>query len=65
MRSNSKDAATNDTVDTVDVKVPRALFDRVRVYCDDKNMTPYEFVIDAIGEKLALVHKERRRKPRL
>ena len=51
--------------DVVRIPVPKALYERVEVYCSDKKITPREFLIDAIGEKLQLSYKERRRRPRL
>lgn len=51
--------------ETVAVNIPKGLFDRMRVYCDEKNITTDEFVIDAIGELLHRSYKEKRRRPRL
>ena len=45
--------------------LPNGLMKRVKVYCDENEMTIQDFVTDAIIDKLALVHKERRKKPRL
>jgi NRPS condensation-like uncharacterized protein len=45
--------------------LPKNLIKRVKVYCSEKEMTIQDFVTDAIIDKLALVHKERRKKPRL
>lgn len=51
--------------ETVAVNIPKGLFDRMRVYCDEKNITTDEFLIDAIGEQLQRSYKEKRRRPRL
>ena len=45
--------------------LPKDLIKRVKTFCDESKMTIQDFVTDAIIEKLALVHKERRKKPRL
>lgn len=57
-------AGTSDK-DTVCIHMPKALFERVESFCTTNNMTPEEFVIDAVSEKLASVYRERRRKQRL
>jgi len=45
--------------------LPKGLIERVKTFCDENEMTIQDFVTDAIIEKLALVHKERRQRPRL
>ena len=45
--------------------LPKGLMKRVKAFCNESKITIQDFVIDAIIEKLALVYKERRRKPRL
>ena len=47
------------------VMLPKELLERVKSYCNEKNMTVNEFVADAIIEKLNLVYKERRKKGRM
>ncbi len=47
------------------IMLPEELINRVNAICADKDMTIQEFVTDAIIEKLELVYKERREKPRL
>ena len=47
------------------LQIPKALFQRVETYCRSVGIAPHEFIIDAISEKLASIHKERRKKPRL
>ena len=62
---NMKDLpdATHDECICADI--PTALYDRVSDYCRSSGITPREFIIDAISEKLLSIHRERRRKPRL
>ncbi len=50
---------------SVCVNIPQALYERVEVYCKNKTVAPHEFILEAISEKLASVHKERRKKQRL
>jgi hypothetical protein len=45
--------------------LPKGLIERVKIFCDEKEMTIQDFVTDAILDKLALVHKERRKRSRL
>jgi hypothetical protein len=45
--------------------VPKVLMERVKAFCNENEMTIQDFVTDAIIEKLAFVHKERRKKLRL
>ena len=45
--------------------LPQDLIKRIEVFCAEQEMTIQDFVTDAIIDKLALVHKERRKKPRL
>jgi len=51
--------------DAVCVYIPQALYDRVEAYCTTRSIAPHEFILDAVSEKLASVHQERRKKPRL
>jgi hypothetical protein len=64
---DSSGGGTSDRADkgTVCVHIPKALFDRVENYCESRNLSPEEFILDAVSEKLTDVHKERRRKQRL
>ncbi len=45
--------------------IPKDLMKRVKVFCDENEMTIKDFFADAIIEKLELAHKERRKKSRL
>jgi len=45
--------------------LPKDLIERVKIFCAEKEITIQDFVTDAITEKLALVHKERRKRTRL
>lgn len=61
----TKNASETKHNETVAVNIPKVLFDRVRVYCEERNITIDEFMLDAIGEQLQRSYKERRRRPRL
>jgi hypothetical protein len=45
--------------------LPKGLIKRVKIFCDESKITIQDFVTDAIIDKLALVNKERRKRPRL
>ena len=45
--------------------LPKNLIKRVKICCDERKITIQDFVTDAIIDKLAFAHKERRKKPRL
>jgi len=47
------------------IMLPEELLERVKSYCNEREMKVKEFLTDAIIEKLRLVYKERRKKPRL
>lgn len=47
------------------VQLPQLLYDRVKSHCEAKGIKPIEFIIEAISEKLASIHKEKRKKQRL
>jgi hypothetical protein len=49
----------------LNIMLPAELIDRVNVVCDDKDITIQEFVTDAVIEKLELIYKDRRKRPRL
>ena len=49
----------------LNILLPEELINRVIAVCADQDMMIQEFVTDAIIEKLNLVYKERREKPRL
>ena len=49
----------------LEIMLPKELIRRVDALCAEKEMTIQDFVTDAIIEKLALAHKERRKRPRL
>ena len=59
-------AKTNGSKDeSFGLSIPEALLKRVEAYCQTAGIAPVEFIIDAISEKLASIHKEKRKKPRL
>ena len=49
----------------LNIMIPEELLERVKTFCDERDMTIQEFVTDAIIDKLKLAYKERRKKPRL
>ena len=49
----------------LNIMLPIELIERVNAVCADKGITIQEFVADAILDRLELVYKERRKKPRL
>jgi predicted DNA binding CopG/RHH family protein len=49
----------------LNIMLPVELIERVKAVCDDKGITIQEFVTDAILDRLELVYKDRRKKPRL
>ncbi|MEA1948298.1 MAG: hypothetical protein U9N83_13460 [Thermodesulfobacteriota bacterium] len=46
-------------------ELPKDLTKRVKIFCDESKIAIQDFVTDAIIEKLALTHKERRKRSRL
>ncbi len=55
----------NPEIEIVKTGLPKKLIKRIKVVCENKEMSIQDFVSDAIIEKLELVHKERRKKQRL
>jgi len=49
----------------LNTRLPKNLIKRVKKFCDENEITIHDFVTDAILDKLALVHKERRKRSRL
>jgi hypothetical protein len=49
----------------VSIKIPRDLYVRIGRNRKSTGLMPDEFVFDAISEKLASIHKERRKRKRL
>lgn len=49
----------------INIVLHEELIKRINAFCDEQDITIHEFVSDAIVEKLELVYKERRKKPRL
>jgi predicted DNA binding CopG/RHH family protein len=61
-----KKPATEDSeTQLLNIRLQEELIKRVKVRCDEKEITVQDFVTDAIIEKIRLVHKERRKKSRL
>ena len=70
VRKDKKCIKKNPTLEETETemlntRLPKNLFKRVKTFCDENEMTIQDFVTDAITEKLALVHKERRQRSRL
>ena len=63
MKENRLHKATKPK--SLTIMLPEELIKRVDTLCAEKEMTVRDFVLDAIIEKLELVYKERRKKPRL
>ena len=59
-----KTAATSKTK-PINIMLPVELIERVNAVCADKEITTQEFVTDAILDRLELVYKDRRKRPRL
>ncbi len=64
-KMNDKSQKGNADIEGARIKMPPELMRRVNNYCSDKNIPVWEFIFDAISEKLAQAYKERRKKPRL
>ncbi len=56
---------TKTETNLLNIMIPEELLERIRTYCNERDMDVKEFVTDAIIEKLELANKERRKKPRL
>jgi hypothetical protein len=50
---------------TLEIKMSKALIDRVQSHCQKHNITIDDFMLDAVTAKLRLVNKERRKRQRL
>jgi predicted DNA binding CopG/RHH family protein len=61
----NKSATEDSETHMLNIRLQEELIKRVKVLCDEKEITVQDFVTDAIIEKLGLVHKERRKKSRL
>lgn len=64
---NMNKISTSEKTDTtvLNTRLPNGLIKRIKAFCDDNDITIQDFITDAIIEKLELVHKERRKRPRL
>lgn len=49
----------------LEIKMSKALVDRVQHHCRKHNMTIDDFMLDAVTAKLQLENKERRKRQRL
>lgn len=59
------DKTSGSSDESFGLNIPEALLRRVEAYCQSAGIAPSEFIIDAISDKLAFIHKEKRKKPRL
>jgi hypothetical protein len=50
---------------TLEIKMSKALVDRVQNHCQKHNITIDDFMLDAVTAKLQLINKERRKRQRL
>ena len=66
-KENMKKNPTPEETETkmLNTRLPKNLIKRVKKFCDENEITIHDFVTDAILDKLALVHKERRKRSRL
>ena len=53
------------TEERIAVEIPKILQERVETYCKIAGIAPHDFVMEAVSEKLASIHKEKRKKQRL
>lgn len=60
-KSREEEVSTKDC----QLDIPQELMKRVEHHCRERGVPVWEFVFDAISEKLSQAHRERRRKPRL
>ena len=49
----------------LNIMLPVELIERINAVCEDKDITIQEFVADAVLDRLELVYKDRRKRPRL
>jgi len=61
----NKPPAERTETKLLNIMIPEELLERVKSYCNERDMTVKEFVTDAIIDKLKLAYKERRKKRRL
>jgi hypothetical protein len=62
---DNRSTGDGENKEALEIQVPGALLERMRLFCQKHNLDLNEFAIDAITEKLSLAYKERRKKPRL
>ena len=61
----NKPPAEKTETKLLNIMIPEELLERVKTFCAERDMMIQEFLTDAIIDKLKLVYKERRKKPRL
>ena len=62
---NKKMTSEKTETKMISTRIPKDLMNRIKVFCDENDMTIKEFLVEAMIEKLELAHKERRKKKRL
>ncbi len=50
---------------SVEIKMPLQLVERIRGYCQKQNITMDNFILDAVTAKLQSANQERRKRQRL
>ena len=60
-----KPEEANIETEMINIQLPKVLIKRTEAYCAENEISIHEFINDAITEKIALSHKERRKKRRL
>jgi hypothetical protein len=63
MTDNSSEKASPDVA--LEIKMSKALVDRVQNHCRKHKITIDDFMLDAVTAKLQLINKERRKRQRL
>jgi hypothetical protein len=60
-----KPEEANIETEMINIQLPKVLIKRAEAYCAENEISIHEFINDAITEKIALSHQERRKKRRL
>jgi hypothetical protein len=63
MTENTSDRKEPDI--TVEIKMSKALVDRIQSHCRKRKISLDDFMLDAVTAKLQMVNKERRKRQRL
>jgi hypothetical protein len=60
-----KQTSEDMQVEKLNIELHEGLLERLKNFCVERDITIQEFVTDAIIDKLNLVYKDRRKRPRL